>query len=121
MGIGYAEENSWFEEESTAIANITRNICANSIEHEENFVQALQEVLQVCGLRERHFEETRVNHFSGGERMRLSLACALFGHPMTVINSELASLDPLLRKEVLQNISTYAQRHGKIVFIKGCT
>lgn len=61
--------------------------------------------------------ENLVSTFSGGEKMRLSLARAVFYGKYIIIDSDLTSLDKNTRSKVFKNLRDYILKKNDIVII----
>lgn len=60
----------------------------------------------------------RVENLSGGQRSRVSLACALVGDPeVLVLDEPTVGLDPVLRRDLWAMFRRLAQEDGRTVFV----
>ena len=62
--------------------------------------------------------DARVENLSGGQRSRISLACALVGDPeVLVLDEPTVGLDPVLRRDLWGMFRRLAQVEGRTVFV----
>ena len=62
--------------------------------------------------------EARVENLSGGQRSRVSLACALVGDPeVLVLDEPTVGLDPVLRRDLWAMFRRLAEEEGRTVFV----
>ncbi len=62
--------------------------------------------------------DARVENLSGGQRSRVSLACALVGDPeVLVLDEPTVGLDPVLRRDLWAMFRRLAQEDGRTVFV----
>lgn len=60
----------------------------------------------------------RVENLSGGQRSRISLACALVGDPeVLVLDEPTVGLDPVLRRDLWAMFRRLAEEEGRTVFV----
>jgi ABC-2 type transport system ATP-binding protein len=71
-------------------------------------------VLAAVGLADRASD--RVDQLSGGQRARVSLACALVGQPpLLVLDEPTVGLDPVLRRDLWQLFHDLAERGSTLI------
>ena len=62
--------------------------------------------------------DARVENLSGGQRSRVSLACALVGDPeVLVLDEPTVGLDPVLRRDLWAMFRRLAEEEGRTVFV----
>ena len=76
--------------------------------------QAADEVIDAVDLH--NFRTARCGNLSGGQRTRVSLACALVGRPdLVVLDEPTIGLDPVLRVELWEQFDALARRGTTLV------